>query len=100
GKARHAVLELGQKAGVQIGEVYRVDATRRSAALNADVSGLGPPKTVVLYDNLLTGVNHDELRSVVAHELGHQKHDDLWRGLAYVAIVAPLGLLFVRELGL
>ena len=36
---------------------------------------------------------------MVAHELGHVAHDDIPRGLAFVAIVAPLGLLFARELG-
>ena len=36
---------------------------------------------------------------MVAHELGHVANDDIRRGLAYVAIVAPFGLLFVRELG-
>ena len=38
---------------VEIGEVYSVDASRRSTALNAYVGGLGPTKRVVLYDNLL-----------------------------------------------
>ena len=97
-RARSEVLALGSRAGVDIGEVYRVDASRRVRALNAYVDGLGPTKRVVLYDTLLERANRDELRSVVAHELGHVKHDDVLRGLAFVGLVAPLGLLFVREL--
>ena len=54
---------------------------------------------MVLYDTLLERANRPELRSIVAHELGHVKHDDILRGLAFVALVAPLGLLFARELG-
>src|SRR5215208_6160953 len=96
-RARAEVLELGERAGVDIGEVYRVDASRRSTALNAYVSGLGPTKRVVLYDTLLDRAREPELRSVVAHELGHVRHEDIPRGLAFVAIVAPLGLLFARE---
>ncbi len=99
GPVRASVLELGERTGVDIGEVYRVDASRRSTALNAYVSGLGPTKRVVIYDNLINGVGQAELASVVAHELGHQHNEDLYRGLAYLAIVAPLGMLFVRELG-
>jgi STE24 endopeptidase len=68
-------------------------------SLNAYVGGLGPTKRVVLYDTLLRGTNRPELRSIVAHELGHVKHDDILRGLAFVGLVAPLGLLFARELG-
>ena len=97
-RARSEVLALGSRAGVDIGEVYRVDASRRVRALNAYVDGLGPTKRVVLYDTLLERANRAELRSVVAHELGHVKHDDVLRGLAFVGMVAPLGLLFVREL--
>ena len=95
---RADVLELGRRAGVDIGEVYRVDASRRSSTLNAYVSGLGPTKRVVLYDNLIDDADRVELESVVAHELAHVAHSDIPRGIAFAAIVAPLGLLFAREL--
>ncbi len=98
-EARSQVVALGKRAGVDIGEVYRVDASRRVRSLNAYVGGLGSTKRVVLYDTLLERANRPELRSIVAHELGHVKHDDIPRGLAFVGLVAPLGLLFVRELG-
>jgi STE24 endopeptidase len=97
-RARADVLELGSEAGVDIGEVYRVDASRRTNTLNAYVDGIGSSKRVVLYDNLLERADREELDSVVAHELGHVAHNDITRGLAFVAVVAPLGMLFVREL--
>jgi STE24 endopeptidase len=95
---RAEVLELGREGGVDIGEVYSVDASRRSTTLNAYVGGLGPTKRVVLYDNLIEETERPELRSVVAHELGHVANDDIPRGITFIAIVAPLGLLAVREL--
>ncbi len=98
GPARDDVLELGERAGVEIGEVYRVDASRRSTALNAYVGGLGPTKRVVLYDNLLEDLDRGERRSVVAHELAHVAERDVPRGLLFVAISAPLGMLFVARL--
>jgi Zn-dependent protease with chaperone function len=98
-RARSDVLALGRRAGVDIGQVYRVDASRRVRSLNAYVDGLGPTKRVVLYDTLLARTNRPELQSIVAHELGHVKHDDILRGLAFVGLVAPLGLLFAVELG-
>ncbi len=98
-KARSEVLALGGRAGVDIGQVYRVDASRRVRSLNAYVDGIGSTKRVVLYDTLLERANRPELRSIVAHELGHVKHDDILRGLLFVGLVAPLGLLFARELG-
>jgi STE24 endopeptidase len=38
------------------------------------------------------------VRSVVAHELGHVKHRDVPRGLLWLAIVAPAGMLVVQRL--
>jgi STE24 endopeptidase len=98
-RAREDVLALGRQADVEIGEVYRIDASRRVTSLNAYVDGIGATKRVVLYDNLLDDAERPELNSVVAHELAHVAHDDIPRGLAFVAIVAPFGLLFVREVG-
>jgi STE24 endopeptidase len=98
GSLRTQVLELAERAGVEVGEVYRVDASRRTRAANAYVSGLGHSKRVVLYDNLISGFPRDEVRLVVAHELGHQKHNDLLRGLAWLALVAPAGTFLTQAL--
>ena len=97
-RARADVLELASRAGVEVGDVYRVDASRRVRSLNAYVDGIGSTRRVVLYDNLLRHAERPELRSVVAHELSHVANDDVPRGVAFVALVAPLGLLFSREL--
>ncbi len=96
GRTRSEVLALGRRAGVKIGQVYRVDASRRSTAINAYVDGLGSTKRVVLYDNTIRELSPAELRAVVAHELGHVKGDDILRGLLFVALIAPLGMLFVQ----
>lgn len=97
GRARSDVLELGERAGVEIGEVYRVDASRRSTALNAYVDGIGSTKRVVVYDNLLEDANRAQLRSVVAHELAHVDGRDVPRGMLWVALVAPLAMLLVAR---
>jgi STE24 endopeptidase len=98
GQTRSDVLELAKEAGVDVGEVYRVDASRRTTAANAYVNGLGHSKRVVLYDNLITKFPRDQIRLVVAHELGHQKHDDVLRGLAWLALVAPAGTFLTQRL--
>jgi STE24 endopeptidase len=98
GRLRSEVLELARKAGVDVGQVYRVDASRRTTGANAYVVGFGHTKRVVLYDNLIERFRPAEVRSVVAHELGHQKHEDLWRGLAWLALVAPAAAFLVQRL--
>ncbi len=95
GQARSDVLELAKKAGVDVGHVYEVDASKRTTAINAYVNGLGSAKQVVLYDTLIHDLNQGERRAVVAHELGHVHGNDIQRGLLFVAIVTPLSLVFI-----
>ena len=92
GELRSDVLELARKAGVDVGEVYEMDASRRTTAANAYVTGLGRTKRVVLYDTLVNDFTPGETRLVVAHELGHVHHRDVRNGLIWLAIVAPFGM--------
>jgi STE24 endopeptidase len=98
GELRSEVVTLADRAGVDVGEVYRVDASRRTTALNAYVNGIGPTKRVVLYDNLIRDFTPDQIRTIVAHELGHVKNRDIPRGLLWLAIVAPAGMFLVQRL--
>lgn len=98
GRTRSDVLALARQAGVRVGEVYEVDASRRTTAANAYVTGVGPTKRVVLYDTLLKDFDPAETRLVVAHELGHVHYGDVPHGLLYVLIVAPLGVLAIARL--
>jgi STE24 endopeptidase len=98
GRLRADVLELADRSGVDVGEVYRVDASRRTTGANAYVAGLGHTKRVVLYDNLIEDFSPAEVRSVVAHELAHVKYDDVPRGLLFLALIAPPGMLLVQRI--
>lgn len=98
GQARDDVLALAGAAGVRVGEVFAVDASRRTTAANAYVTGLGATKRVVLFDTLIDDFSLDQVRSVVAHELGHVKHRDVPRGLLWLAIVAIPGTLVIQRL--
>lgn len=96
GPARTEVLRLADRAGVDVGEVYKVDASRRSATVNAYVNGIGSSKRVVIYDNAIRELRPDAFSALVAHELAHVEAADLRRGLAYALLVIPLGVLFVQ----
>jgi STE24 endopeptidase len=97
GELRTEVLDLARRAGVEVGEVYEVDASRRTTAANAYVNGLGATKRVVLFDTLLREFTPAETRLVVAHELGHVRHRDVAFGLLWLALVAPFATLAVAR---
>ena len=98
GPLRSEVLALAREAGVDASDVLVMDASRRTTGANAYVAGLGHTKRIVLYDNLLRDFTRPEQLNIVAHELGHEHYGDLRRGLLYVAIVAPFGMLAVAAL--
>ena len=98
GETRADVLDLARRAGVNVGEVYSIDASRRTTAANAYVTGLGPTKRVVLFDTLLDRYSRDEIKLVVAHELAHVRHRDVARGVVYAVLVAPAAAFAVQRL--
>jgi STE24 endopeptidase len=90
------IRELGAKEGVTVGKVLVADASTRTTAANAYVSGLGPTKRVVFYDTILDGrFTQPELESVAAHELGHVARSHIWKGLGWFALVAIPGVFLV-----
>ncbi len=95
GSLRSGVLRLADEEGVHVDDVLEADASRRTTTLNAYVSGFGGTRRVVLYDNLVNDVPEDQTLSVVAHELGHARHDDVLTGslLGAAGAVTGIGLL-------
>ena len=78
---------LAERAGVHVGRVLKMDASRRSAHSNAYFTGIGRVKRVVLFDTLLAHMSHAEVLAVLSHELGHwKKHHVLVRMLAGYAV--------------
>ena len=98
GETRSMVLDLARRAGVDVGEVYEIDASKRTTGANAYVAGIGHTKRVVIYDTLLRDFSPAEVRHVVGHELAHVRFSDVPRGLLWLAIVAPFGMLAVARL--
>jgi STE24 endopeptidase len=94
GPLRAELLELAAADGVAVRDVLVADASRRTTALNAYVSGLGATRRVVVHDTLLDRGRDGEVRAVVAHELGHVVAHDvrsgtvLGAGGAVVAVAA------------
>jgi STE24 endopeptidase len=92
GPLRTQILALADEEGVHVDDVLVADASRRTTTLNAYVSGFGSSRRVVVYDNLVADVDDPQVVSVVAHELGHARHDDVLIGSLLGAAGALLGV--------
>ena len=92
GELRTSLLEMAQEDGVPVDDVLVADASRRTSTLNAYVSGFGATRRIVVYDNLLEQAPPDQVRTVVAHELGHAAEHDVRNGTLIGALAAAAGI--------
>ena len=70
GPLRTELMALAARDGVPVRDVLVADASRRTRAVNAYVSGFGPTRRIVVYDTLLTEATPDEVVSVAAPRAG------------------------------
>ncbi|TDO60749.1 STE24 endopeptidase [Kribbella sp. VKM Ac-2571] len=90
GALRNDFLKLAVEDGVPVKDVLVADASKRTTALNAYVSGFGSTRRLVVYDTLLKDTPPAQVRLVVAHELGHAAEDDVLHG----TLIGVLGTAF------
>jgi STE24 endopeptidase len=79
---------LMEKAGLKVGKVLKMDASKRSRHSNAYFTGIGKVKRIVLYDTLIRQMTHGEIVAVLAHEIGHWKKGHIWKRLLWAEILA------------
>ncbi|GII76066.1 hypothetical protein Sru01_10480 [Sphaerisporangium rufum] len=90
GPLRDDLIAMATRDGVPVSDVLVADASRRTTALNAYVSGFGATRRIVVYDTLLRAPAK-EVELVVAHELGHAERGDVLYGTLVGALGAAAG---------
>jgi len=86
------ILTLAQQAGIEGADVFEVDASKQSTKINAYVTGLFGTKRIVLYDTLIKNFTTDEVKFVMAHEMGHYLMNHMWQGLAVAILFIMVSL--------
>ncbi len=97
GALRDDLIEMAAADGVPVRDVLVADASKRTTSLNAYVSGFGSTRRIVVYDTLLK-LPPEQVRLVVAHELGHAKRDDVLYGTMVGALAAMFAVVLLRLL--
>ena len=89
---RARVISLMDRAGFTAKGFFVMDGSRRSAHSNAFFTGFGSAKRVVFFDTLLKQLNGDEMEAVLAHELGHFKHQHILKMMVTSFALSLFGL--------
>ncbi len=84
--------KLAQHAGIPIppDRMFLMQASAKTNAINAYVTGLGASKRIVIWDTSIRKTSPDELLYIVSHEMGHYVRGHVVKGFAFF-----LGMLFL-----
>jgi STE24 endopeptidase len=85
------LIELAKRANIRVSGVFKFDLSRRTKSANAALTGLGNTRRVILGDTLLKEFSADEIETVMAHELGHQAHNDIPVGIVVSSMLTLFG---------
>jgi STE24 endopeptidase len=65
---------------------------------NAEATGLGVSRRVVLFDTIVSEFTPREVTVVIGHELGHLAHNHIWKDIGWYALLAFPGTFLIARL--
>jgi len=98
GSTRSTVEEIAAEMNLDYEEIYRWNMSEQTTKVNAAVTGFGKTIRIMLGDTLVRKFRDDEIKVVMAHEIAHQKHNDVYRGILFSGIIS-LVMFIIVDLG-
>lgn len=92
------ITRLMEQNGIRVKRILQMNAGVRSRHSNAYFTGLGKTKQIVLFDTLLDAHPHDEILSVLAHEVGHFKKRHILKQIISMEAALLVGFYLVYRL--
>ncbi len=93
---RAAAARLESREGVSRVPVVVEDVHDVTSLPNAEATGIGPSRRIVLWDTLVDGrFSERELRFVVAHEIGHLARNHIWKSIGWYTLFAFPGAFLI-----
>src|SRR5205807_5086407 len=90
------LLGLTERAQTKVRGVFTMEMSNKTTAANAALMGLGNTRRIVVGDTMLDRYTPDEIEVVLAHELGHHVHHDLWKLIISQSALTLGGLYLVN----
>jgi len=89
---RERLLTLSERAGVPVLGAFEWGLGEKTSRANAALVGAGATRRILVSDTLLKGYSDDEIEVILAHELAHHVHYDLWTALALETAIVSTAL--------
>ena len=94
---RDRLMDLFSAADVEVAEIYEFDLSSKRNSANAAVMGMGQTRKIILGDNLTEKYSNEEIEAVLAHEIGHHAHGDIFK-LLFLQLGSLLCTTFVLSI--
>lgn len=88
---RARLLALAERAGTRVLGAYEWGLGEKTRKANAALTGLGGTRRILVSDTMLAEFSDDEIEVVLAHEIAHHLHGDIWKGMAFESLLIVAG---------
>jgi STE24 endopeptidase len=95
-KITQPILSMARANGIPAHDVYKIDASKQSTRMSANVSGFGSTMRITLNDNLLRRGSPEEIQSVMGHEMGHYVMNHVYKGILFNSVEFVIFFAFLR----
>ena len=92
------IKDLSKKTNFSIENLFIMDRSKRSKHPNAYFTGFKSNRRIVFYDTLIDLLSAQEIKAVLAHEIGHYKHNHIIKSLVLSSIVIFTGMFLLSQL--
>jgi len=89
---RQRLLALSQRAGVRVLGAFEWGLGEKTTRANAALVGAGGTRRILVSDTLLKDYSDDEIEVILAHEIAHHVHHDIWTGMALETCLVAIAL--------
>ncbi len=93
------LMRLASRANTKVLGVFEWHIGARTKKANAALTGLGRTRRILVSDTLLAEHSDDEIEVILAHELAHHVHHDIWSSIGIHAVVVTVAT-YVTDLTL
>ncbi len=96
GELKQRLSALAERANTRVRGIFTMKMSDKTTAANAALMGLGNTRRIVLGDTMLDRYSPDEIEVVLAHELGHHVHKDIWKLIVSQSLLTLISLYLVN----
>ena len=88
---RQRLLALAERAGARVLGAYEWGLADKTKKANAALAGIGGTRRILISDTMLAEYSDEEIEVVLAHEIAHHVHGDIWKGIAFESTLILVG---------